>query len=238
MDKYSISQAEVELVGNKEVEQAFEKAVSTTVFKGLVSWHWTLAKVIGKVTHTKSYSTFGTGYSPSEQAKVARGRLGHSDSGKQIAFFGTPENAAIATMLFDRWVILIADMGAKACTTWCHELAAMYPEEYATLEKKSNYNFKYIPEDQKPLVFKATWLTSCVLAMYKKVIDQEEERSKVTSSALVLYDDKVAAAYTLFSRGFTYSKTGRSFPKYSPEGAARGRSVGSNLSISMHDLPE
>lgn len=227
MDKYSISEAEIAIKNNKTVEEAFDKKSSTTVFGGIVSWHWRLARVIQAVTHTKCYSTYGSGKTISGKGK----------SGKVIAFFGTPDNIAIATMLFDQWVGIITEMAGKATTQWCHELAKMYPEEYATLAKPSNYNFKYIPNGHKPLVFKSSWLKACVDAMNDAVLHEEKQRTTTMTNALVVYNKNVMVAYSAFSRGFRHAHT-RGQSSTSAEGTRRGHEAGSKLHVSLHNLAD
>ena len=235
MDKYTISEEEIKMKASeadqKAAEDAFNSGASTVAASSILPWHWILAKVIGKITHTKHYVSYGKG----------KGVNGKEKWGKQMNFFGTKDNIEIASMLYDLWIVNIMSMAAKAMTEWCHELIEMYPEQYDDIArrglKQRNYQFKDIPHSHMPFVFKASWINNCVAAMLETVINEESERAQKSSMALAIYDDKVAAAYREYSGSF---KTVRSRgPKnFSVEGAIRGRQIGRNLRISKQFIEE
>ena len=57
MDKYGITLAEVELSGNKAMDAKFVNQPATVSIQGIESWHWALARSIGRITQTKHYSS-------------------------------------------------------------------------------------------------------------------------------------------------------------------------------------
>jgi hypothetical protein len=229
MDKYAILPEEILIEASKEAEAIAERKFNsnsgTIAFNGIQPWMWQLAWLIGKVTHTKHYTTCSI---------KGKGVNGKEKTGDVMSFFGAGDSGKIATMLYDQWVVVIMCMAAKAMTEWCHELVIKYPEQYADIARRglkpANYQFKNIPHEEMPFVFKASWIIHCIKAMKQAAIEEEANRSKQTTSALAIYTGKVEEAYKHFSTGF-YSVRSRGSNNFSPEGASRGAAVGKSLRI-------
>lgn len=95
MDKYSISWMEINNhradKQAKEFSNAFDSQTSDFMHKKIQKWHWSLARLIARVTNTKHYS-----------------------SSTRMAFFGIDENAQIASALYTLWITNINAMAETA----------------------------------------------------------------------------------------------------------------------------
>ena len=234
MDKYAILPEEILIEASKEMEAAAERKFNsnsgTIAFNGIQPWMWRLAKLVGKITHTKQYTSCGI------KAKGVNGKERHGDV---MCFFGAGNSGKIATMLYDQWVVIIMSMAAKAMTEWCHELVVKYPEQYADIARRglkpANYQFKNIPHEEMPFVFKTSWIIHCIMAMKQAAVEEEAGRSKQTTHALAIYTGKIEGAYKEFSSSFR-SVRSHGPRNFSPEGASRGAAVGKNLRVTPNVL--
>jgi len=242
MDKYNITLAEVELSGNKEFEQKFDGKESTTEVGGIQQWHWLLAAAIGRITQTKQYSS--TRYTQGKRAGK-KGRHGQENRQRQaykvICFYGKDDNVAIATILFDQWVITIHKMALTATREYTEELERHLSEEYGKkidLRRKGGSQYRELGVDLEdtPRVFLDSWLKGCTIAINHKLEEQEESRSKKTSTALMVIQSKLDVAYEQFtSKGFSTAKAHGS-RRTNVAGYVAGSVAGNSISIGSKEL--
>lgn len=201
MDKYSITSMEVDEVVAKgddnEFKAAFESKFAEYQVKGIVKWHWDLAAIIARMTHTKSYCT-------------SYGRRG------TFVFFGEKVNTEVATQLFIEWVQVIEMMAISALDDYWKVVMKKYDYKGWLKSKKDKelhhgkwpgYQDKFmntVPYEERTTYFKSSWLQGCVDGLSHAVSEQEDSRNKEVGSAIVLYTEKVDEAYALMKKGMRF----------------------------------
>lgn len=223
MDKYSISQGEVEetIAQNetKAVEEVFKSKASDYVVHGLVKWHWDLAGAIARITHTKNY--FGI-YKRTGVAK----------------FFGAEGNVEVATNLFAEWVQIIESMAISATDDYWKVVMKKYDYAGFLARKKENgwgREMKFmdeVPFSERTTYYKQSWLDGCLTAILTSILKQERERTKDMSNAIVLYNDKMLIKYDEFAalEKMRPAKIAR-VKVYSDQGYRDGHETGSKIKI-------
>jgi hypothetical protein len=248
MDKYGITLAEVEMSGNKSMDMKFHAQPATTSINGIESWHWSLARAIGRITQTKHYSS--SKYSEAKRAGVAHtvgrfykttGKTRQHQLYKTICFYGTPSAVEIATMLFDRWVVVIRKMALEATREYTQELEQQLREELGREDIHLHgwggklYKQLGVELEDTPRAFLNGWLLGCTTAIDNKLYEAEKARTTETTKAIVLVQDKLTVAYEQFSEGFQRVKSrGGSTTNWG--GFAKGSKVGSEINIGAKEL--
>lgn len=218
MDKYSISQMEIDASRNDEIDKAFESKTSDTVLFSILHWHWKLARVVARITHTRHYSTSRYSSTPVRKTSALAEefpndkRSYRSGEYNSISFFGDPKNVEIACELYLEFLFKIDRMSAIAT------------DEY------SKYQYKKI-NFEHPRVYRNSWREGCIDAINKKVREQEETRSEDTSNSIVLYTKQVDKAYNDFSQNFTKLNSSGGGSSFSSAGYSSGKEAGSNMSL-------
>lgn len=226
MEKYSIAWGEI--LGKKEEDltEKFESAAADSVLYNTLAWNWSLARVIARVTHTKHYRTKVYSEEPVEK-ETMRYNPGYKKQREPIrnkyrtmAFYGEPANAELAARLFSKWLSRVDLMSLEA--------RKLYSKKVKAGE---------IDNPVDPRVYRRSWLKGCLDAMMKKVLAQEEERATQAEKAMVLYDDRVEAAYEEFSKGFGKVNVngGR---QLSFEGLMDGAEIGEQINVAAEKLKE
>lgn len=203
MDKYSISWNEVHAhtydKQSKEYEEAFGDQSSDYMHKQVKKWHWDLARLIARVTHTRQFL-----------------------SGSRFAFFGTVENAEIASALYTLWVSNISKMSEDALKVHKREMLKEFGDH-------KNF-WSSLPYDLQPKNFKPGWIDGCLAGMLKNVAEQEQQRPKEAAASIVLYKKSVDIEYEKISKRFKTARVSRS-SGFSNAGYAAGSKVGSSINI-------
>ncbi len=224
MDKYSITQDELDAknmeTSKQEMNRGFESKGAEYVIKGVKNWHWRLADVIGRITHTKNYArTSGTRCT--------------------MVFYGDPNNSTIASSLYTEWVQIIEAMSISATDDYWKVVMKKYNYAGWLKEKKANgYSDKFmdtVPFEERTTHYKSSWLEGCIQSITKAVQNAEDERSKEVSTALVVYDAKLNSEYAIMTKRFTTMKVSR--PRgHSDAGYAAGREAGSKIKIGLNKV--
>lgn len=225
MDKYSISQAELQAAqvnsSNKEMDEQFATKTAEYTIKGVKAWHWALAKVIATITHTKYYAT--SGYKTRHH----------------MQFFGELGNSEVAASLFAEWVQVIEAMAISATDDYWKVVMKKYNYSGWLKDKKANgYSDKFmdtVPPEERTTYYKISWLDGCVTGIKHAVEAQEEKRAKEVSTALVLYEEKVELAYKSLSLKFKHVKV-NSARGSSNIGRDQGYEAGSKIKIGLNKV--
>lgn len=188
MDKYSISQQDLDLAKAEkqaeEVKQEFQEKRSDYRVHGLAEWHWTLAWIISRITHTKYY--FGT-YKKEGTAK----------------FFGDQTNAEIAAVLFAEWVQIIMVMCESAIDDHWKYLIEKYHYKEFLARKKAGLEFGHfmdsVPSHERTTYFKSSWYKGCVRGIQTAIYEQERERETTATNALVVYHENLNQKFQDYS---------------------------------------
>lgn len=224
MDKYSISEIDLAMADNQKIEDAFKAERSDAVLFNVVKWHWSLARLVAKVTHTRHYQKpiySNSGFMKSGRNWRRDKKKGPRRYANTMAFYGSPDNVTVACEMFLEWFTRIEVISIQAV------------DEYLKAKKQyikihGSAQFSEFAVDGR--TFRRSWIDGCLSAMFSKVREQEKERDEGTSAALVLYKDKVDDAYKEFSKGFRKS-SGHGYTTFSGAGYAAGESVGSSLQM-------
>ena len=227
MDKYSITQDMVDEVNassnSRELEREFESKSADYCVRGIVRWHWDLAGVIARITHTRhycrSYKRTGT-----------------------FVFFGEQANVEVATALFIEWVQVIEMMAVSALDDRWKYLMKKYDYNGWLMEKKERgyADEKFmdsVPFEERTTYFKSSWLQGCVDGIRCAVSKQEELREEKVGTAIVLYQDKVDEAYAIMAKEQKFSRVSVSSPKlYSSQGYEGGYKVGKGITLNSKKI--
>ena len=218
MDKYSIDMVEVHEADNVVVDEAFGTKNADAMFGVIKQWHWHLARIIGRITHTKHFSTA----KHSESDTPMKTAYGYERTwGKTIGFYGKESNAEVASQLFVEWLNKLTVMAMVATGEYCKILCSGYGVASA-------YRISGLGEDH-PNVWRASWLKGCLRTIENSPIDQEQERTEKIESALVLYDENLAAKWLEHSKGFRTISFGDN--AFNVAGYHSGSEVGATLHI-------
>ena len=224
MDKYSISQAELQAAqvdsSRKDFDQQFATKTAEYTIKGIKAWHWALAKVIAEITHTKNFSRgYGTRH--------------------HMQFFGESANSEIASNLFAEWVQIIEAMAISATDDYWKIVMKKYNYAGWLKDKKANgYSDKFmetVPYEERTTYYKISWLDGCVLGIKHAVHKQEEKRSQEVSTALVVYEEKVELAYKSLELRFRTVKVNHARGS-SNIGRDQGYEAGSKIKIGLNKV--
>jgi len=208
MDKHAIEWNDIHShranVQEKEMAKVFTSESADFRHGAIKKWHWELARVIARATHTRHYSY-----------------------GKQMTFFGVKENAEIASQLYLLWLGNIQDMAKKATRANIVSLR----EKYGRRPKFRQWIIENTDEEN-PRYFGASWITGCISAMNENLRGQEMEReeNKASANAITLYKREIDVEYRKLSSHFRTVKTGGS-RGFSSSGYAKGKEAGSNISL-------
>ncbi len=214
MDKYSISWAEVHAKQAadqaKEFEKEFAGQPADYVFKSIKKWHWQLAHLIERVTHTRCYSS---GW-----------RQAH-----HILFFGTEENAAAAAQLFALWVVNLEAMSLQSLKEYKRSLLRKYKD-------RPNF-FSSLPYDEQPKNYRESWVRGCITEMNKNVREQEVAREPAVENAIVLFHEELKRQWDKFAADFVYKKTSsRSSSSTSVAGYTNGQKAGAGITLGSKSI--
>jgi len=225
MDKYSISMGEVYESKNAEIDEKFASQNADAMFGAVRSWHWTLARVIARITHTRHFST-GTHVKYGDAPKKTL--YGYErDWGKTIGFYGKETNAEIAASLFVEWLNKLTLMAMQATGEYCTTLVAAH-NALGSYQVKSAYRISNL-RHRHPNVYRVSWIEGCLSAMMKSVREQESDRSKSTSVALMVVDKKIEVNWQEFSKHMNHVSLEATMTNMA--GYSAGEAVGSTLHI-------
>lgn len=229
MEKYIITEEELHAAAVeeqiREVEEAYKEYAAEQTIHGLKQWHWDLARLISRITHTRYYSSSyrGTG---------------------KMKFFGQETNAEIAAAMYAEWLPTIEHMAYRALVEYARELERKY--DYKAWERGKNAwvaggndrrdypKFQEtIPHHERATNFKSSWLTGCLRGMREVIDEQERARDRQATSALAVYDQRLADQYQRWAkaigmRSANIRGNGRGF---SEAGYSRGTETGSSINI-------
>lgn len=215
MDKYSITWTEIHSLQADKQAAEYEKEFSTKsadyICNKTQKWHWELARLISRVTHTRHYT-----------------------SNNHMTFFGTGENIEVATYLFTLWLSNINEMSKKAMNANQRNLYKKYPDI------KKNFNRTMAaehPEEENSKYFRSSWISGCLEGMSHNVTEQEKNRTKETGSAMVLYEEEVFKRYAEYAKKKHFSHVSiKGTSGYSSSGYEAGKLVGSEISIGSRPI--
>lgn len=152
MEKYSISWAEVHqseaIKQSAEYEKVFEDRPAEFIHGFVKKWHWDLARIIARITHTKYY---------------LRG-------GKYMYFFGVEENAKIAAALYAEWVVTI-DAAAKHALK---KYRSWLVSKFYTGQK--NF-YTTLPREYRTDTYRESWIVGCLEGILLNVVQSESKSS-------------------------------------------------------------
>lgn len=237
MDKYSISQFDLDSKESEKIDREFTNKPSDAVLFSVLSWHWSLAKLISRITHTRNYVTTCRSSEPvARTAEFIRDRTYQAkkkNSYRAICFFGSPENVSVAAELFYEWIVRINTMASLASTEYMEKKKQVEKEARHILfsDKREYYmHMKAMGVESSAMVYRNSWLQGCLNAMNEKVRQQETEREPETSKGLILYKDAVNLAYADFSKDFNKVNSG-GIKSFSSAGYNAGVKAGSKISL-------
>jgi hypothetical protein len=225
MDKYSISQAEVDEAKNeqaaKTMEEEFKTQTAEYVIKGIKKWHMDFAQAVAEMTHTKRIPSV---YSSGNSQRAV------------MNFFGVKENTEVASAIFVEWVQIIQIMCESAVDDHWKYLMKEYDYAGHLKEKKeSGYGDEKfqdrIPYEERTTYFKPSWLQGCVDSIISSVRQQNAKRAKEMTNAIVLYKEKVEEKFIEAYEGKTEKFNLRSGKVASNIGYSRGREAGSKINL-------
>lgn len=209
MDKYHIEWAEIYASQENDNSDVFASVDADTVICRTVAWHWGLADVIARMTHTKHFR--GGRYSENgveKSADIYNPNYKNSNKRKRVNFFktfgfyGEENSAKLAAGLFQKWLARI---------------------DIASLTETQKEKRKGMVNNAR--VYRNSFLDGCIEAMMSKVLASENERKEEMSTALMVVDDKVNDAYVDFSKNFGSINIGGN-KKYSAAGYQHGKRYG------------
>ena len=213
MDKYSISEAELQTASSekdtREAEEQFDNRTSEFALHGVKKWHWDLAKLIAHITHTKHYISQGRGES-------------------FISFYGSSGNREAAAMLFTQWVTAIDHMAKQATNARTRELINEYgyqPKFRQHLRAEDSLTF-----------YRASWIEGCIVGMNEAVRKQEAERSREMSTALMVIDEKLVKAYRQFASVGFHNIRVKGSRAVSAAGYESGKQAGQGINLTAKPL--
>lgn len=208
MDEYTISWGEVRAAEvseqQAELRDAFVSMQAENFIKGIMQWHWQLAALIARVTHTRHYGS-------------TKGK------GAWMKFYGAETNARVAIGLFMEWSLIIERMGVNAYSSRFKALRAKYGRGDNLMER--------VPADERLTYFKPSFIQGVVDGMTAVVDRNERERSAETKYALMVVSTALTKSYNELARGFrtVHARTPR---RHSEAAYNAGRKVGENIDIS------
>lgn len=210
MDDYTISWGEVHEQAAREQEaelkDEFIAMQAENQIRGIMQWHWELAGLIARVTHTKTY--------------------GHTDKKMKngvMVFFGAETNAAVATALFAEWSLIIERMAVNAYSSRFKQLRKVYGAGDGLMDR--------VPPSERLTNFKPSFIQGVVDGMREVVNCNERERSRESTMALMVISSALNKRYAELSTGFRSAKVRK--PEYHEAGYKMGRKVGENIDISL-----
>lgn len=221
MDKYSISAEDVEAAksgADSKQDEAFTEGSGCKI-DGIKPWHWVLANAIARVTHTRHYALTNR-------------------TTAWMKFFGRGGNSEVASSLFSEWSQVIEAMAESATDDYWKVVMKKY--HYADFLKQKKLGLTHgkfmdsVPYGERTTYYKRSWLDGCVDQIMQAVREQEKTRTDETSTALVIYDEKLTEAYNDFSKNFRSAKSAvRKTRGYSEVGYGAGREAGSTINIGI-----
>jgi len=197
MDEYSISIGEVLEGQNQKYDEAFKSADADLMLGLVKSWHWQLARIIARITHTRHYST-GSYDHDGKRTPFGDKRT----RGRTIAFYGPGSSAEMAADLYGEWVARMTLMVLQATSKYCQELMEVHNGMYVNHQVKSAYKIRNLGEHH-PNVFRNSWLEGCLSEISSSLYQQEKARSSGTSSALMVVEKQIDLKWMDYSKSFT-----------------------------------
>lgn len=214
MDKYSITEMELLASQDKDSAPQFEAACSDAVLFTVVAWHWELAHLIARVTHTKTYmkSIYSSdGFVKSTEKKANKTKRPHRAN--TMVFFGDPSNVAVAGMLYLEWLMKLDNLSEEAA------------KKYSKVER-AKYGFA----DTK--AYRRSWIKGCLDGMRATISEQERSRSEEMTKAIVLVSRALLEAYSIHAAHFS-TRRGSSGGRTNSQGFQDGHNVGKGMSLGM-----
>jgi len=194
MDQHAVQWSEIFLnKSEQERSDLFGQCTGKILLGTVKVWHWMLARLIARITHTKHYVTSGYGPTARDPHKNHRG--------KYMSFFGTLSNAQAACNLYDDWVVILDDMAKKASSVYCKELTKKYGvknpiQHFSQIIYEADLLGDYLTMDQDhPNVWRHSWLMGMIDGIRDALTKAEEERTEETSKVLVVLDKELLGAY-------------------------------------------
>jgi len=225
MDQYNVSIAEA-MADEQDLEEQ-EKFVSVSSDLALgrrKAWHWYLARAVGRVTNTKHYSH-------GAYRQTVRDPKGHKKVSSRMTFYGTKEAAAMAQEIFDFWYLEIDRMARIATSEYVKEATAD-PDVQMMLQMCGVKQFRHLPHlgANHPNIWRDSWCYGVTNGIHKAITEEQEERSKETSTALMVLNTRLAKAYKEFSSDFkTTSAAGNR--SLNADAWEAGLGIGRNLNL-------
>lgn len=234
MDKYLISMAEVmaEDIGSPEKEFAYAQKSAQAILGKLRQWHWVLARLVGRITHTRHFST---SQRSEEARRTTKGKK--LKYGSTMAFYGHEQNVNLACDLYDDWLVRLTSMASNATEKYKTELLFQLNEEAKRLgEDLITDLYRRDLGNLHPNTYRMSWLLGCLQAMNMAVYEEEDKREEITSTAIVLYDNNLKDAWIKYSSGMQRASNSSKENRVNWEGMDDGASVGKGLKIDRKEL--
>jgi len=229
MDEYSISIGEVLEGQNQKYDEAFGSANADLMLGLVKSWHWQLAQIISRITHTRHYST-GTYVPDGKRTSFGDKRT----RGRTIAFYGPGSSAEMAADLYVEWVSKMTIMVLLATSEYCKGLIEVYNKTYPHRSPiKSAYKIQFLGDDH-PNVFRNSWLMGCLSEISSSLYQQEKARSAGTSSALMIVEKQIDEKWKDYSKHF--SSAAPSERMINSQGYSSGKEAGASIHIGQKSM--
>jgi len=219
MNKYAIEWAEIYVSQENDNAEKFINASADVVISRTVAWHWKLARIISRITHTKhyrnsKYSAEGVVksadiYNPNYK-KLKNPKKAYSY--KTFGFYGEENSAKFASELFAKW------------------LARIDVESLIAMKKAKSAN-----KNIDARIFRKSFLDGCVEGMNERIDEENAKMNQLSSNALAVVDSAVNEAYKKFSENFGTTSIGRN-RTYSAEGYANGKLYGKSINLSAKEI--
>lgn len=154
MTKHSLDWADVHAAQaneqEREYEKAFAHATAEYLYRGIQKWHWQLARIIARITHTK-----------------------HFAAGNYMKFFGVSANAETAAALYAQWRANIDELAKKELFRYRMWLQ----KHYYHGENKKNF-YTRLPPELRTKYYRISWIDGCLKGILQKVIENESKDQK------------------------------------------------------------
>lgn len=231
MDKYSISEMEIDASRDNQFKKEFEDKSSDTIMFNIMKWQFDLAHLIGRITHTKSFArkvvskegfrkTIEYSKDPNYKRNVAW----------TMIFFGDPTNVTIACELYYEWILKMDAMSAKAVDEYVAERRKLEKKYKAAGFDKGEIAMQLMRDPRYRFngrIYRKSWIDGCIMGISLKVMEAEKSREPEVQTAIVLYDKSIEEEY----KKKKIRQVAGSQSQQSAEAFNAGAKVGVNISI-------
>jgi len=228
MEKFNVSWAELLASEEKEAQSQYTVIQCNDIIGRVTQWHWVLARAIGRMTTTRHYiqGAWGVTFREAQFGKTT------PTKGHCFMFFGPRGAAETAAYMFDLWMKIIYDMGREATKDYVARMTEEYAEEMAFEEVKQFRHLSGLGSEH-PNVWQKSWLEGLSSGVLVQVMEQQaEDKSAVTSNAIVLVKTEVDQAYKRHAKAVNLKSaktTRRSSTNW--EAYAEGSAIGKGLNL-------